>query len=402
MQTVNTLFLQALAAALQGRQVQWTQPPTDAQWQALISLAGRQRVLPLVYEAVCRCPAEPGLLALARQETIRTVLAQAGKTGEFLQLYTHLCSRGIQPLVVKGLVCRSLYPMPDHRISADEDLLVPPEQFAACREALEAFGMQTPQPPADSFELPYRKPDSPLYLELHQSLFAPDNQACADMNRLFADAFARAEVLELEGVEIRTLCPTDHLLYLLCHAFKHFLYSGFGIRQVCDIVLFARAYGSRIQWAQVQAGCRSIRAEKFADAIFQIGREHLDVQTDWPGGPINCGPMLSDLLDAGIFGDSTMSRKHSATVTLNAAAAQKQGKPAGGILRSVFPRADSLRGRYPWLEQRPWLLPAAWTHRLFQYHRELRRSADSDAADAIRIGNQRLELLRYYGILSDK
>lgn len=35
------------------------------------------------------------------------------------------------------------------------------------------------------------------------------------------------------------LAPTDHLLCLLCHAYKHFLYAGFGIRHVCDIGIFA-------------------------------------------------------------------------------------------------------------------------------------------------------------------
>ena len=38
---------------------------------------------------------------------------------------------------------------------------------------------------------------------------------------------------------IRILAPTDHLLCLLCHAYKHFLYAGFGIRHVCDIGIFA-------------------------------------------------------------------------------------------------------------------------------------------------------------------
>lgn len=32
---------------------------------------------------------------------------------------------------------------------------------------------------------------------------------------------------------------SDHLFYLICHALKHFYHSGFGIRQVCDILLFA-------------------------------------------------------------------------------------------------------------------------------------------------------------------
>ncbi len=397
----NQCFMQAVAAALAGKQVCWSRSLTDAQWQTLFDRAAEQRVLPLVYEAVRNQPMAPELLAMARRETVRAVMVQTNKTAEFLQLYALLRDRGLTPLVVKGLVCRSLYPMPDHRISADEDLLVPQGQLAACMDALEAFGMQTPDPEAESFELPYRKEGSPLYIELHKALFQPDSAACGDLNSLFADVFSRAVPMRFGGTEILTLRPTDHLLYLICHAFKHFLYSGFGIRQVCDILLFARSCGQEIHWAQVQAGCRAVRAEGFADALFQLGREHLDIQTDWPGAPMDCGPMLADILEAGVYGSSTLSRKHSARVTLNATAAHQRGKTDTGLLQSMFPPAASLKKRYPWLQSKPWLLPAAWAHRLFRYHRETRHSPDSNAADAIRIGNQRLALLRYYGILSE-
>ena len=37
------------------------------------------------------------------------------------------------------------------------------------------------------------------------------------------------------------------ILYLLLHAFKHFLHSGFGIRQVSDIILFSEKYRDQIE-----------------------------------------------------------------------------------------------------------------------------------------------------------
>ena len=57
---------------------------------------------------------------------------QSRKTGEFLQLYQKLAEAGLTPLVVKGLVCRSLYREPDYRASGDEDILIPAEQFPEC------------------------------------------------------------------------------------------------------------------------------------------------------------------------------------------------------------------------------------------------------------------------------
>jgi hypothetical protein len=54
------------------------------------------------------------------------------------------------------------------------------------------MGMQTTETnPADAFEVPYRKAGSPLYIELHKQLFAPESDAYADLNRFFEGAFER-------------------------------------------------------------------------------------------------------------------------------------------------------------------------------------------------------------------
>ena len=41
---------------------------------------------------------------------------------------------GLHPVVVKGQLCSRLYPLRDHRISADDDLLIPDGEFLACHE----------------------------------------------------------------------------------------------------------------------------------------------------------------------------------------------------------------------------------------------------------------------------
>ena len=112
-------------------------------------------------------------------------------------------------------------------------------------------------------------------------------------------------------------------------------------------------------------------------------------------------PLLEDLLDSGIYGDATMSRKHSSTMTLDAVAAEKHGKRAAGLRKTLFPAAKQLEGRYPYLKNKPYLLPIAWLQRIGQYESETRKQNDGSnrAADAVKIGAKRVELLRAYGIL---
>ena len=47
----------------------------------------------------------------------------------------------------------------------------------------------------------------------------------------------------------------------------------------------------------------------------------------------------------------------------------------------------------------PWLLPAAWCSRLLTSSREVRRSQNNNAAEALKIGSERIELMKEYGIL---
>ncbi|HBI64592.1 MAG TPA: hypothetical protein DDX51_05695 [Clostridiales bacterium] len=409
------LFLDALRASLQGEPVCWEQKLSARDWEALFSLADAQHVLPMIYEAVYRCPsagtADPAQMSGIKQQVIRSVMAQTMRTHELFRLLQHLRQADVTPLVVKGIICRSLYPAPDSRMSGDEDIFLPPEQFPRCHEALRSFGMQPADPaqdPSAEHEVTYQKPNSMLRIELHKSLFPPDSDAYGDLNRFFACAHAQAISISLDGISIPTMSHTDHFFYLICHAFKHFLHSGFGIRQVCDIVMYANQYGSQIDWPQVVRNCQAIRADRFTAALLHIGETYLVFDPkkaccppEWYSMQVDEIPMLEDLLSGGVYGSSSMSRLHSSNITLNAVSAQKRGEKAGSshVLKTVFPSAKKLEGRYPYLKKHAFLLPVAWADRIWKYRKETHNSTGNNAGESIQIGSQRIELMRKYGIL---
>ncbi|MGM9588095.1 MAG: nucleotidyltransferase family protein [Candidatus Limivicinus sp.] len=416
MEAVQELFLQAMRASLENKKVEWETALETEQWLALFQMAEKHNVLPLIYDAVYSCPAarkaEGDFFTPIKRRCFQMVMLQTQKTNEFLRLYTKLREAGIKPCVVKGIICRNIYPNPDYRLSSDEDILIPAEQFPLCHETMLAYGIVLCEPEMDiheAYEVPYGKPGSPIYIELHKSLFPPDSEAYGDLNRFFVGITERLTEVRIQGTPVYTMGHTDHLFYLLCHAFKHFLHSGFGLRQVCDIVLYANAYGDQIDWERIVENCREIRAELFTAALFKIGENYLCFDADkacypavWKELDVDEAPMLDDLLDSGIYGGSNMSRKHSSSITLNAVSAQKQGKkPGNHVLKTVFPPAKALEGRFPYLKEHPYLLPVAWTSRLFHYQKELQRTSDNDAAESIRIGNQRIELMKEYGIIDE-
>ncbi len=409
MEKVNELFLQAVKAAMQGESVSWGEDVTADQYAQLLELAQNHHVLPMFFEATYRCPAaaaiEPARLRACRQTVVQSVSMQSVQTHSFLELNNFLRQQGIRPLVVKGIVCRSLYPQPDHRYSGDEDLLCPPQQLSDCHNALLEFGMNPCTDSLDAYEVAYRKQDGTLYIELHKSLFAGESDVFGGCNELFTGAFDRAAEVTVEGQKVLTLCPTDHLLYLILHAFKHFLHSGFGIRQVCDMVLFGNENGSNLDWDYLLGKCAAIRADKFAAALFTIGRKHLNFDPDracypenWRSIAVDEAPLLEDLLRGGIYGAADRNRLHSSNMTLNAVSASKKGKRSVGVIRAAFPSAKALENRYPYLKSKPFLLPVAWVNRFAGYAKE-NAAGNGTAQNAVKTGKDRINLLKTYDII---
>lgn len=409
MEQVQALFLQAVKAALQGQPVQWHEDVSAQQYAQMLELAQNHHVLPMFFEATYGCNAagaiEPVRLAVCRRTVLQSVTMQSIQTQSFLELNRYLGEKGIRPLVVKGIACRNLYPMPDHRYSGDEDLLCPPEKIQACHDALLAYSMHPCSENLDAYEVAYRKDDGTLYIELHKSLFAGESNVFSACNTLFAGAFDRATEITVEGQAILTLCPTDHLLYLILHAFKHFLHSGFGIRQVCDMILYANVYGKDVDWGYLMDKCAAMRAERFAAALFAIGQKHLCFDPEaacypecWHSITVEEAPLLADLLQGGIYGVSNRDRLHSSSMTLNAVSADKKGKRTAGTIRAAFPSAKALENRFPYLKSKPFLLPVAWVSRLAGYARE-NAYGNGTAKNAVKIGNERIQLLKIYNII---
>lgn len=403
MKRSHELFLQALSAALKNEYVPWDHPLSRNEWEEILSLAEAHRVLPMVFQAVYACPAaklaDKRLMTFYRSCAIQMVALQTWKSAEFHPLLQALQEAGIQPLVVKGVTCRELYPNPDHRLSSDEDVLIDPEQFAACHRVLTEFGLTTRDPDSDSYEIGYVRPDSSLYVEIHRSLFPEEHTAYGDMNRFFTDVRSRA--VQQRGVP--TLHPTDHMLYLLCHAFKHFLHSGFGVRQVCDLILYANAYGSQIDWNYILTCCREIRAEQFAAGLFRIGWKYFGFSLEqsryplqWQAIYVDETFLLEDILQAGVYGSADKDRLHSSSLTLHAVSNQKQGT-SGSIFKTLFPSARDMEGKYPYLKDKPMLLPIAWTDRILKYSK-----STANPTDSIRIANNRIQLLKKYGVLDNE
>lgn len=181
----ETQFLHIAKVAVSGGEI----PAENVDWSAVFALAGQQKLLPLVFEAARTTGAaaeNAALFASVKQQVVAQVLSQTVRAAAFAALYQKLRAAGLHPVVVKGQLCSRLYPLEDHRISADDDLYIPDGEFLACHEALLENGLTTDTPEnelATADEVSYTKKGSPLYIELHRRLFDSAEDAHDDLNR---------------------------------------------------------------------------------------------------------------------------------------------------------------------------------------------------------------------------
>ena len=395
--TTETQFLHIAKAAISGGDL----PAEKVDWPAIFTLANQQKLLPILFETVRKMPAaeeNAAVFVVTKQQVIGQVLNQTVRWAEFADLYRKLRAAGLHPIVVKGQLCSRLYPLKDHRISADDDLYISDAEFMACHEQLLVNGLTT-DTPADELstadEVSYTKKGSPLYIELHRHLFDSAEDAHDELNHFFADL----NPVEIDG--FLAMPPHEHLLYLILHAYKHFVRSGIGLRQFCDIGLWAREYHTEIDWQRLHDQCASVHAATFAAAAFRIAKDYLgiafDLSTPWDAS-IDVEPLLHDSLCGGVYGSNDLTRLHSSTVTLNAVKASRTGEKSS-VLRTVFPKREYLEQRYPYLKKRPYLLPVAWVQRLAHYASEKQSGAGNSASGSIKLAKERIELMKQYDIM---
>ena len=381
------LFLNCISAYLTGRGFT---APEDLDRDALLALCREQKLTAPVYSVLH----DAALGSAWRMAALADVSLQVRRNAEFQTLCEALAARGIRPLITKGLVCRETYPEPDARISSDEDLFVPREDYPRFHETMLELGFDSETPDLkNAHEVRYFRND--LMVEGHWELFPQDNTALNALNALSEGFWQRTQAKAVGGATLLTLDPTDHMTFLLLHLFKHFINSGAGVRQICDVAQWAKAYA--IDWTRVRAAMHSAHAERFAGAVFDAGERYfgMDYPDGWPRA--DCAALLADALGGGIYGSATMSRKHSGSMTLAAVEDADRASRPRALLRTLFPTRAVMETSFPWVKRSAALLPAAWTLRIVRYLRS--RDEDNTASESMRIGAERMELLRYYQIL---
>lgn len=227
-----------LSLALHNKALERLSPDVD--YARVIAVAESHKVMALLH---------PVLEHAGLQESIWKIVDRKGEqtvrqSYRLLMLSRYviglLKENGIDAILLKGCGTAAWYPVPELRKSGDIDLLFKSEDET--RKALQILAQQgfvtTEDQPANH-HIVCESRDS-VSLELHMSLAEPFDSE--KTNRFLADCqkeyFAHLRVVDCMGVAFELTSDGYHAFYLLLHMLQHYVRAGFGVKLLCDWVVF--------------------------------------------------------------------------------------------------------------------------------------------------------------------
>ncbi len=332
----------------------------DVDWSRLAELARIHNVLGILgYMAMTWpiCP-DDNLKAFLRRSCLGTIGGFAARWEQARQFVDALSEQGIEHIVMKGFVLREFYPVPELRTFGDIDLVIRQSDREKTHQWMlqQGFQVKTDWEPVFSY-----KKEAEFY-ELHTRIMEVDVSDKADYQVYFDGAWNHTREIAPHRYEFT---PEFHFLYLLTHIAKHVVGSGAGIRMYLDVAVFLQHYGDSLDWAYVRRQLDALALTEFAGTVLTLVQSCFGVTAPFAWKkirPDTLSGFLEFTMKGGIFGKEAQSSGVNSLKKESRATGEVSR--TGTLAKRLFPPAKAIQSRYTYLEKRPWLLPAAWVHRL--------------------------------------
>lgn len=213
----------------------------EPDWEKVCHIAERHCVLPLLYEELIEAETVPEQTRSWVTTVARRTVQQSYHIlflGKFV--IAKLEDAGIQVALLKGVGTASFYPVPELRKSGDVDLLLlTPDCMDRAKVILLRCGFRVSEEQHALHHLVFTTEEG-IEIELHTMLAEPfDNQEINRyMQEKLPDCSQNIRRVNCMGVNLPVLDTSYHAYELLLHMLQHFLWAGFGLRLLCDWVVF--------------------------------------------------------------------------------------------------------------------------------------------------------------------
>ena len=245
---------------------------------SLLALAQRHFTAPFILPYM---QSYPNTLQTLKQQTKMTMY-QYYQIEHFTELIISLMEQaGIPYYLLKGISLATYYPVPEYRKLGDVDLYIPdPDALRKAEEILEANGFVLNPELSDhhvTYLYTFPKTGRTYILELHFRIVGvyQYDKANQMIDSVFSADRITPEYQTVGDTTYRVLPPTEYTFYMLHHMLKHYLFSGFGIRLLCDFTLFLISRKNDIDFDQLHNWCKESKITHFYEIIIECLHSYL-------------------------------------------------------------------------------------------------------------------------------
>lgn len=365
----------------------------QADVKKVIRLSRQHRVLPLLYGVLCEDWQGEALDAedIKCVEGIsRTTVRQSYRLLFLTRYLVRILEKaGVPVLVLKGSGVAELYPVPELRKSGDVDVLIPRDRLEAATKILSENGFTAKETQHANHHLVFNSGDG-IDLELHTMLAEPfrDRGINRCMERLLPVCFEKKEYKECMGVSLPVLAGPYQALQLLLHMMQHFLRAGFGLKLLCDWVVFWNRDEAQEMVSEFLKLAGECNVREFSETITMVCKEFLGLRSDLPMGCRRDRRLAEDFLQD-VFAAEEFGKADKDRMVI------VQGNSLWAYIREFH---YQMKLNHPKASPYVILWPALWVITLVVFLRNNRKLNRGKVKDILHSAGSRSRLLQQMGL----
>ena len=405
MDNTQKQIIYMLSAAIRKKNVKF-KSDEKINWNEVLEESEAHKVTPLIYSSINRAEAlnimDESTLSTLKKNVFKSSITQSSHIKNVASVLERFNNAGIPIIVLKGLVVRDYYPIPDLRTMCDADVLVHEEDLEKVSALMISLGFnQIKEKDDHGAHIVFYKGST--VFEVHWTLindrFFKGDKSFED--KLWDDAMD----VTVGGVKTKSLSLEDLAVHLCTHMAVHLAYSGFGVRQLTDLVVLVEKKGHLIDWKAFLNKSKECGVYTFAIAIFNICNRLFDMEMPKEiKGEKNIKnkyieQLIQDIFDSGVHGKKSNDRVFAAEFAFD----QGEGAADGSVsiikkfMKLLFPPIRQMSDKYNYAKKFILLAPIAWIHHLIEgiLNKDYNFSSKMKmATSTVSIANKRNRLLK--------
>lgn len=372
MNNTQMQFVDILSAGIRGKTVEKSYENVD--WDKVLDLANNHKVEGIIYLSLRKSKFVAQLgeerLNILKKKAIMIGIEQSKHISGLSIVLNKINEADIPVIVLKGLVVRDFYPQPDQRSMCDADILVHTDDVEKVKQILMDIGYIFLEDHKASHHIALVHHRYPV-VEVHWNLFKRDGFS-GEIEHYERLVWKHAININVGEANVLSLAYEDLALHLCMHMAAHLAATGFGVRQICDLVLLVEKKGEEIDWNSFIMKARMYGFEKFSLIMFLLCKElfNMEITEELNVKAVNNKKYLQSLIDeifeAGVHGKKEMANQFATQVAFNFE--DKDNNATLGAIkryfRFIFPRVNDMSDRYSYAKKFKILAPIAWIHHL--------------------------------------